>query len=101
MREAHAAGGMEPRRASEIADAIEEMTDRVWHDRHMVMRQKVTTDKCKVIAKQDFGPQHYRDSGYGKLIVDDILAGALKAARRVEKKYGKKNLGNTPSLTGA
>lgn len=84
---------MEPRRASEIADAIEEMTDRVWHDRHMVMRHKIATGKCKVIAKKDFGPQHYRDSGYGRLIVDNILADALKAARRVEKKYGKENLG--------
>jgi hypothetical protein len=27
---------MEPRRASEIADAIEELIDRVWYDRHMV-----------------------------------------------------------------
>jgi hypothetical protein len=28
-----------------------------------------------------------------KVITDDILAGAQKAARRLEKKYGKNNLG--------
>jgi PIN domain len=84
---------MEPRRASEISDAIEELIDRVWYDRHMVTRHQIQTGKCKVIPKKEFGPQHYRASAYGKLVVDDIWAGALKSARRVEKKYGKKNLG--------
>jgi hypothetical protein len=84
---------MEPRKASEISEAIEELTDRVWYDRHMVARHKLEMGKTKIIAKKDFGPQHYRDSAYGKLVVDDIWAGALKAARRVERKYGKENLG--------
>jgi len=84
---------MEPRKASEISKAIEELTDRVWYDRHMVARHKLEMGKTKLIAKKDFGPQHYRDSAYGKLVVDDIWAGALKSARRVERKYGKENLG--------
>ncbi|MET4798047.1 PIN domain-containing protein [Bradyrhizobium sp. LB11.1] len=84
---------MEPRRASEISDAIRELTDRVWYDRHMVMRYKVETGKCKIIAKKDFGPKYYRASALGKLIVDDILAGAIRSAERVEKRYGKENLG--------
>jgi hypothetical protein len=84
---------MEPRKSSEILSAIDELTDRVWYDRHMVMRHKIQTGKCKIIAKKDFGPQHYRASGMGKLVVDDILAGAIKSANRVEKKYGKENLG--------
>lgn len=84
---------MEPRRASEISDAIEELVDRVWYDRHMVSYYKVQTGKTRLIAKKDFGPQHYRDSAHDKLVVDDIWTGALKAAKRVEKKYGKGNLG--------
>ena len=72
---------MEPRKASEISDAIEELTDRVWYDRHMVARHKLEMGKTKIIAKKDFGPQHYRDSGYGKLVVDDVWVRALKAAR--------------------
>jgi hypothetical protein len=84
---------MEPRKASEISEAIQELTDRVWYDRHMVSRHKLETGKTKIIAKKDFGPQHYRDSAYGKLVVDQIWAGALTSARRVEKKYGKENLG--------
>jgi hypothetical protein len=84
---------VEPRKASEISAAIEELTDRVWYDRHMVARQKLEAGKTKIITKRDFGPQYYRDSAYGKVVVDEFWTGALKAARRVEKKYGKKNLG--------
>jgi predicted nucleic acid-binding protein len=84
---------MEPRRASEISDAIEELTNRVWYDRHMVMRRKIETGKCKVISRKDFGSQHYRASGLGKLITDGTLAIAMRSAQRVEKKYGKETLG--------
>jgi hypothetical protein len=84
---------MEPRKASEISDAIEELTNRVWYDRHMVARHKIEMGKARIIAKKDFGSQHYRDSAYGKLVVDEVWAGAMSAARRVEKKYGKENLG--------
>jgi hypothetical protein len=84
---------MEPRKASEISEAIDELTNRVWYDRHMVARHKIEMGKTRMIAKKDFGPQHYRDNAYGKLVVDEVWAGALRAARRVEKKYGKENLG--------
>jgi hypothetical protein len=59
----------------------------------MVARHKIEMGKTRMIAKKDFGPQHYRDNAYGKLVVDEVWAGALRAARRVEKKYGKENLG--------
>lgn len=84
---------MEPRTASEISEAIEELFDRVWYDRHMVSRYKVETGKTKIIARKDFGPQQYRASARSKVVVDDIWAGALKSAARVEKKYGRENLG--------
>jgi hypothetical protein len=84
---------MEPRKASEISAAIEELTDRVWYDRHMVSRGKLEAGKMRVIAKKDFLPQLYRESALGRIVVDEIWAGALKSAQRVEKKYGKENLG--------
>jgi len=84
---------MEPRRASEISDAIEELTNRVWYDRHMVAQYKIQTGRTKIISAKDFGPQHYQDSSHSRLVVDDVWARAQKAARRMEKKYGKDNLG--------
>lgn len=46
-----------------------------------------------MIAKKDFGPKLYGASTRGKVIVDDILAGAIRSAERLERKYGKDNLG--------
>jgi hypothetical protein len=92
---------MEPRKASEITEAIEELTDRVWYDRHMVARHKLEIGKTKIIAKGDFGPQHCRDSAHGKVVVDEIWAGALRSARRVEKKYRRKTLVRTRNSSGA
>jgi hypothetical protein len=79
---------MEPRKASEISEAIEELTDRVWYDRHMVARSKLETGK-----KKEFSPQRYRASAHGKLVGDEVWAAALKSAHRMEKKYGQQNLG--------
>ena len=84
---------MEPRKASEISDATKELTNRVWYDRHMVAQYKIQTGRTKIIPAKDFGPQHYRDSAHNRLVVDDVWAGARKAAQRMENKYGKDNLG--------
>ncbi len=59
----------------------------------MVSRYKLESGKMKIIPKVEFGPKYCRASAHGKLVVDEIWAGALKAAERVEKKYGKENLG--------
>ncbi len=83
----------EPRRASEISDAIEELTNRVWYDRHMVALLKIQAGKTRIIAQKDFRPQHYRDSAYDRLVLDEVWVRAEKAARRMERKYGKENLG--------
>ncbi len=84
---------MEPRKASEISEAIAELTERVWYDRHMVARHKLEMGRTKIISKAEFGPQHYRDSAHGKLVVDEIWTGALRSALKVERRYGKANLG--------
>jgi hypothetical protein len=84
---------MEPRKASEISDAIEELTNRVWYDRHKVGEHEIQTGKTKIIPAKDFGPQYYRDSAHSRVVVDEVWARAQKAAKRMEKKYGKNNLG--------
>ena len=57
----------------ELLKAEEEFLDRVWHDRHQLFRARVNAGKS--------GAQL------------EIWKGALKSAKRVEEKYGKKNLG--------
>lgn len=63
---------MEPRKASEISDAIEELTNRVWYDRHKVGEYKIQRGKTKIIPAKDFGPKYYRQSAHSKVIVDDV-----------------------------
>ena len=68
---------MEPRKASEISEAIQELTDRIWYDRHVVSRNKIEISKTKIIPKKEFGPEHYRDSAHDKFVVDENLGGSV------------------------
>lgn len=77
---------IEPRRASEIHEAIEEFVDRVWYDRHMVLYWQVHDGKVKIVKEYD--PKKHNET-----VVESVWLGARKSAERVEKKYGKKNLG--------
>jgi hypothetical protein len=63
----------DPRSDIEILEALEELFDKIWYDRHQMMLQLVKEGKTQ--------------------ITPEILKVAKQAARRVEKKYGKKNLG--------
>lgn len=61
------------RTEEEIVEAIDEFFDKVWYDRHQGLKYNI-------------------DNGLEK-VDPDIWKGALKAAKRVERKYGKRNLG--------
>lgn len=78
----------EPRRASDIGDAIEEFLDKVWYNRHQILRERVEDGRITVVERAQF--TNPRDQ---RLIVDDIWKGARKSAKRVEKRYGLENLG--------
>jgi hypothetical protein len=62
-----------PRSEQEIVDAVSELLDKVWYNRHLFLRQQVKAGKEKVNP--------------------EIWKGALKSARKVEKRYGKAALG--------
>jgi hypothetical protein len=61
------------RTEKEITQAVNEFLDKVWYGRHGLLKQAVKSGKTKV------------DS--------EIWNGALEAARRIEKEYGKSSLG--------
>ena len=63
----------QPRPTDEIVELIGELIDKVWYNRHLVLRQKVQDGREKCDPK--------------------IMAGAIKSAKRVEKKYGRNALG--------
>lgn len=79
----------EPRGLTEILEAEDLLSHQVWYNRHWNLRIGVEEGKIKVVDKETYP----RPSGAMETIQRDIWKGALKAARRTERRYGKKNLG--------
>jgi hypothetical protein len=78
----------EPRRIGEISDAISELLDKVWYNRHQVRLEKIESGEIKLVEKETY-PVTYPESTCRR----DIWQGARESARRLEKKHGLKNLG--------
>ena len=61
------------RTTDEILEAIGELTDRVWHNRHLVRVEKHLSGEDPMLP--------------------EIWQGACRSAKKIEQKYGRKNLG--------
>jgi hypothetical protein len=79
----------EPRALTEILDAIDLLMHQVWYNRHQVLLEKIENGLIKVVEKETFPVKDHQR----RPIQRDILEGAKKSARRVEKQYGIENLG--------
>ena len=79
----------EPRKLSEIVNAIGELIDKVWYNRHMVTREKIERGETKIVEKETFPVKDHAR----RPIQRDVWEGALKSAARLKKKYGLENLG--------
>jgi hypothetical protein len=79
----------EPRGLTEILEAEDLLFHQVWYNRHWNLRVGIEEGKLKVVDKVTYP----RPAGAPETIQRDVLKGALKAARLVERRYGKKNLG--------
>jgi hypothetical protein len=79
----------EPRSASAIVDAIDALFDKIWYNRHVGLRMRVESGEIAIVDKETYP----RPVGAPDTITRGILAGAIKAARRVEKRRGIENLG--------
>ena len=79
----------EPRTLTEIGRSIGELIDKVWYNRHQNLKYKIEKGLIKVVPKDTpFDPKTN-----SRVIRRDILDGALKSAKRVEKLYGLDELG--------
>lgn len=79
----------EPRGLTEILEAEDLLFNQVWYKRHWGLRIGVQAGTIKVVEKESYP----RQPGAPETVQQDVWKGALKAARRVERRYGKKNLG--------
>lgn len=80
----------EPRRLTEIVDAIDEFCTKVWYNRHQITRERIADGSDTLVEKITFPIKKYPH----RPIQRDVWEGALKAAAKVEMKYGLKNLGS-------
>lgn len=79
----------EARGLTEILEAEDLLFNQVWYNRHWNMRIGIEEGKIKIVDKETYP----RPTGASETIQRDVLKGAIKAARSVERRYGKKNLG--------
>jgi hypothetical protein len=79
----------EPRSLTEILDSIEELVSKVWYNRHHGLRNDIERGKIKIVEKVPLSVKN--DSR--RPVQCDIWESALRAAARVEEKYGLENLG--------
>ena len=77
----------EPRHLSEIAEVINELTDKIWYNRHQNWLFHIKTGEHRIVAKKEAGQYDPNTT------LRDIYISARKAAKAKEKQYGKKNLG--------
>jgi hypothetical protein len=79
----------EPRRLTEIVEAIDELVTKVWYNRHQVGKEKIEDGTTKIVEKETFPVKDHAT----RPIQRDIWEGALKAAAEVEKRFSLENLG--------
>jgi hypothetical protein len=79
----------EPRRASELMDAIDELGEKVWYNRHQIRKERIAEGRIQLVEKETYP----RLANAPDTIQRDIWVGALKAAKSVEKSHGLENLG--------
>ena len=79
----------DPRRLTEILDAIDELVTKIWYDRHQVRRQKIERGEIKIVEKETFPTKDHRE----RTIQRNIWQGALESAAKVEARFGLENLG--------
>jgi PIN domain len=79
----------QPRRLTEIVDAMDLLFNQVWYNRHQVRLEKVESGEIRIVEKETAEDRR----GPERTCQRDIWEGARKSARKVEKKYGLENLG--------
>lgn len=70
----------ETRGLREILDAMDELVDKVWYNRHHNLRYEIETGEVRIVPDDD---QEYGNN----VIHESVLQGAIQSAERVEQKY--------------
>lgn len=84
----------EPRRLTEIVNFVDELTTQVWYNRHKNLAWKIERGQHKIVTREEWEANWKRSRAYGQThTVDTIWKGALRSAKKAERKLGKDNCG--------
>lgn len=84
----------EPRRLPEILNSTDELATKVWYNRHKNLAWNIQRGHHKLVTRAEWDAKWRRFRGYGQThTIDTVWEGALKAAKRAERKLGKDNYG--------
>jgi hypothetical protein len=83
------------RSLSELLDAMDTLTTQVWHNRHKNREYHIQRGKIKLVTQAVWDATHAKRGYQGtqNMIVETLWKGALKSAKRAEKKLGAGNFG--------
>ncbi|WP_429404534.1 PIN domain-containing protein [Paraburkholderia sp. MM5482-R1] len=80
----------EPRSLSEMLDAMDRLTTQVWYNRHKYLAWQVEKGKHKIVSREEWTRKKLNGQNH---TVEDIWKGALKSAKKAERKLGEGNYG--------
>lgn len=84
----------EPRTIKELLDAHRVLIDQVWYNRHKHLAWQIERGKHKVVPDAEWQRLWQKDKrNHGRYTAASIWAGALRSAKRVEKRLGAANVG--------
>jgi hypothetical protein len=76
--------------------ANRERRAKVWHNRHMVRREKIDAGEIKVVEKEEYPPKDWRE----RTVQKDIWRGALAPPRRSERNLEEATMDRGMILNG-
>lgn len=78
----------EPRSASEISAEAERLVTMLWYDHHQLLRQKIESGRHRIVPDSEWKLSEAQNT-----TMESIWEGAKRSAAKVEKSFGKDNLG--------
>lgn len=85
-----------PRGLAEIQEAEKKLFNQVWYNRHWNGRMKIQRGQIRIVDDEDRDPSRRAET-----IQRAVWTGAQRAAKDVERRYGKKELGRGTTSNGA
>jgi len=80
----------EPRSLTEILEAMDCLTTQVWYNRHKYLAWQVERGEHKIVSREEWDRRKLNGQTH---TVEDIWKGALKSAKKAERKLGEGNYG--------